>query len=147
MPKRKATTNNSKELKNAEKDSVRKSERTKKDIAKEPTKPTTSKDDEESKSDYEEDVDEYSESEEVVEVETKKAKKSINDVKSDNTPKRARNAPQKIECIAIKYDIPDTNHPNHFLHNKIDRIPIDDIIGFNKTTFKQVVSLILLKLK
>lgn len=131
--KRKAETNKSSEI--SENNDARRSLRVKKN---EPVKPSTSKksEDNENNSDTE-DIVECSESEEVVETESKKAKKSNDDV----TPKRGKNAAQKIECIAIKYDIPDTNHPNHMFHNKIDRIPISEIIGFNVKLFKRDVRL------
>ena len=47
---------------------------------------------------------------------------------------------QKVECVAIRYMISDPDHPFQFLKNKLDRTPINDIIGINETVFKQDVS-------
>lgn len=136
MARKKTTSNaNSKAgTTNAGKKNVRRSNRNKLVETNENIEPSTSKDCEDSSFEYELE-EEYSESE-VEETEIKTTKKST----SNTSTKKAKTTAQKIECVSIKYDIPDVNHPNHCFHQKIDRVPINDIIGFNETISKNDVS-------
>lgn len=131
---------NSKVSTNAEKSNIRKSKRNKAAKFKVNVQPSTSKGNEDSDFEYEEIDDEYSESEVEIEVEEAEAKKTKKSKENVSNTKKAKTAAQKIECISIKFDIPDTNHPNHHFHNKIDRIAINEIIGFNQSISKEDVS-------
>jgi hypothetical protein len=67
-------------------------------------------------------------------------------VKTKSTPKTASNSrkkieknDQKIEVVAIRYVCPSEKHPNHALHDHIDRYPIEQIIGYGTQFFKRDV--------
>ncbi len=52
--------------------------------------------------------------------------------------KQTENLERKIEVIAIKYVCPSINHPNHALNDRIDRYPIDQIIGYGTHIIKKL---------
>jgi hypothetical protein len=66
--------------------------------------------------------------------------------KTKSTPKTASNSrkkieknDQKIEVVAIRYVCPSEKHPNHALHDHIDRYPIEQIIGYGTQFLKRDV--------
>jgi hypothetical protein len=52
--------------------------------------------------------------------------------------KQTENLERKIEVIAIKYVCPSINHPKHALNDRIDRYPIDQIIGYGTHIIKKL---------
>lgn len=47
---------------------------------------------------------------------------------------------EKVEHIAIKYCIPNSNHPLHGYNEKIDRVPLRDIRNFGTSVAKDDVN-------
>lgn len=44
-----------------------------------------------------------------------------------------------VECMVIKYVVENDKHPNFFLNHAIDKVVIEEILGFNKTINKEQV--------
>ena len=86
-------------------------------------------------SDYEVSTEEQSDSDELSESETKKAKQN----NAKPVKGKTKTSSEKVECIAIKYDIPSENHPYFLLNNKIDRVQLTEIIGFEENIHREDV--------
>jgi hypothetical protein len=75
----------------------------------------------------------------IVQQPPNKAKSKTKAQESTNNRKK-NEIERKIEVIAIKYICPSDMHPNHALHNHIDRYPIEQIIGYGTQIQKADVS-------
>ena len=73
-------------------------------------------------------------------------RKLKNKVPEENpvTENKSKKVKSKIECVAIECKVSNEKHPNYALNNMIDKVCIEDIIGFNKTLFREQVQLYLI---
>jgi hypothetical protein len=59
---------------------------------------------------------------------------------ASTSKKKSEKVDAKVEVVAIRYICPSDKHPNHVLHDHIDRYPIEQIIGYGTHFLKADVN-------
>jgi hypothetical protein len=91
---------------------------------------------------YRPDFEDEDDEEEIADDEATKVSTQAKKSTASNTSKSTKTTKvvEKVEHIAIKYCIPNSNHPLHGYNEKIDRVPLRDIRNFGTSVSKEDVN-------